>query len=37
VDEVLGNQDVVIKALGPQLSRLPGLVAITALASGAVT
>ena len=36
VDEVLGNQEVVVKALGPQLSRLPGLVAITALASGAV-
>jgi chemosensory pili system protein ChpA (sensor histidine kinase/response regulator) len=37
VDEVLGNQEVVIKPLGPQLARLPGLVAITALASGAVT
>ncbi|RRD57767.1 response regulator [Comamonadaceae bacterium OH2545_COT-014] len=36
VDEVLGNQEVVVKNLGPQLSRLPGLVAITALASGAV-
>ncbi|WOP16253.1 Hpt domain-containing protein [Ottowia sp. SB7-C50] len=36
VDEVLGNQEVVVKSLGPQLSRLPGLVAITALASGAV-
>ena len=36
VDEVLGNQEVVVKALGPQLSRLPGLAAITALASGAV-
>ena len=36
VDEVLGNQEVVVKALGPQLSRLPGLVAITALAWGAV-
>ena len=36
VDEVLGNQEVVVKALGPQLARLPGLVAITALASGAV-
>ncbi|MDO5289269.1 MAG: Hpt domain-containing protein [Pseudomonadota bacterium] len=36
VDEVLGNQEVVVKALGSQLSRLPGLVAITALASGAV-
>jgi chemosensory pili system protein ChpA (sensor histidine kinase/response regulator) len=36
VDEVLGNQEVVVKALGPQLARLPGLVAMTALASGAV-
>ncbi len=36
VDEVLGNQEVVVKHLGPQLSRLPGLVGITLLASGAV-
>ena len=25
VDEVLGNREVVVKNLGPQLSRLPGL------------
>jgi chemosensory pili system protein ChpA (sensor histidine kinase/response regulator) len=36
VDEVLGNQEVVVKNLGPQLSRLPGLAAMTVLASGAV-
>lgn len=36
VDEVIGNQEVVVKKLGPQLSRLPGLVAVTALASGVV-
>ena len=36
VDEVLGQQEVVVKNLGPQLVRLPGLVAVTALASGAV-
>jgi chemosensory pili system protein ChpA (sensor histidine kinase/response regulator) len=36
VDEVLGQQEVVVKSLGPQLARLPGLAAITALASGAV-
>ena len=36
VDEVLGNQEVVVKALGSQLSTLPGLVAITTLASGDV-
>ena len=36
VDEVLGNQEVVVKNLGPQLSRLPGLVGVTLLAAGAV-
>jgi chemosensory pili system protein ChpA (sensor histidine kinase/response regulator) len=36
VDEVLGNQEVVVKNLGPQLSRVPGLAGITLLASGAV-
>jgi chemosensory pili system protein ChpA (sensor histidine kinase/response regulator) len=36
VDEVLGNQEVVVKHLGPQLSRLPGLAGITLLASGEV-
>ena len=36
VDEVLGNQEAIVKNLGPQLSRLPGLVGMTLLASGAV-
>jgi len=36
VDEVLGNQEVVVKNLGHQLSRLPGLVGMSMLASGAV-
>lgn len=36
VDEVLGNQEVVVKNLGPQLSRLPGLAGMTLLASGSV-
>ncbi len=36
VDEVLGNQEVVVKHLGPQLSRMPGLVGMSVLASGAV-
>jgi chemosensory pili system protein ChpA (sensor histidine kinase/response regulator) len=36
VDEVLGNQEVVVKNLGPQLSRLPGLAGVTLLASGEV-
>ncbi len=36
VDEVLGNQEVVVKNLGPQLSRLPGVSGMSVLASGAV-
>jgi chemosensory pili system protein ChpA (sensor histidine kinase/response regulator) len=36
VDEVLGNQEVVVKNLGPQLARLPGMAGMTVLASGAV-
>ena len=36
VDEVLGNHEVVVKNLGAQLSRLPGLAGITLLASGEV-
>jgi chemosensory pili system protein ChpA (sensor histidine kinase/response regulator) len=35
VDDVLGNQEVVVKNLGPQLSRMPGLAGMTMLASGA--
>ncbi len=36
IDEVLGNREVVVKNLGPQLSRLPGLAGMSVLASGAV-
>ena len=36
VDEVLGTREVVVKNLGPQLSRLPGLAGMSVLASGAV-
>ncbi len=36
VDQVLGNQEVVVKNVGPQLARLPGLVGVTLLPSGAV-
>ncbi len=36
VDEVLGNQEVVVKNLGPQLVRVPGMAGISLLASGAV-
>jgi chemosensory pili system protein ChpA (sensor histidine kinase/response regulator) len=35
VDEVTGNQEVVVKNVGPQLARVPGLVGVTLLASGA--
>jgi chemosensory pili system protein ChpA (sensor histidine kinase/response regulator) len=35
VDEVIGNQELVVKNLGPQLSILPGLTGISALDSGA--
>lgn len=35
VDEVLGAQEVVVKNLGAQLARLPGLVGVTLLVSGA--
>jgi chemosensory pili system protein ChpA (sensor histidine kinase/response regulator) len=36
VDEILGNREVVVKNLGPQLARLPGLAGMSVLASGAV-
>ncbi len=36
VDEVIGNQEVVIKNLGPQLIHVPGLAGISLLASGEV-
>ena len=36
VDEVLGNQEVVVKHLGPQVARLPGLTGMSVLPSGAV-
>jgi chemosensory pili system protein ChpA (sensor histidine kinase/response regulator) len=36
VDEVVGNQEVVVKNVGPQLSRLPGLAGVTLLPSGQV-
>jgi chemosensory pili system protein ChpA (sensor histidine kinase/response regulator) len=36
VDEVLGNREVVVKNLGPQLAQLPGLAGVSVLASGAV-
>lgn len=36
VDEVLGSREVMVKNVGPQLSRLPGLAGMTLLPSGAV-
>jgi chemosensory pili system protein ChpA (sensor histidine kinase/response regulator) len=36
VDETLGQQEAVIRHLGPQLSRVPGLVGMSMLASGSV-
>ncbi|MFO1341447.1 MAG: response regulator, partial [Burkholderiaceae bacterium] len=34
VSQVLGNQEVVVKNLGPQLARLPGLAGMSLLANG---
>ena len=36
VDEVVGNQEVVVKNLGAQLNKVPGLAGISLLASGEV-
>ncbi len=36
VDQVVGNQEVVVKNLGPQLARLPGLAGMSLLPSGEV-
>ncbi len=36
VDEVFGNKEVVVKSLGSQLARLPGLAGMAILVSGAV-
>jgi chemosensory pili system protein ChpA (sensor histidine kinase/response regulator) len=36
VDEVLPNQEVVVKNVGPQLARLPGLAGVTLLPSGQI-
>ncbi len=37
VDEVVGNTEVVVKNVGAQLSRLPGLAGVTLLPSGVVS
>ena len=36
VDELLGNQEAVVKNIGPQLARLSGIAGATVLGNGAV-
>jgi chemosensory pili system protein ChpA (sensor histidine kinase/response regulator) len=36
VDEVLGNREVVVKNIGPQLARMPGIAGATVLGSGEI-
>jgi chemosensory pili system protein ChpA (sensor histidine kinase/response regulator) len=36
VDELLGNQEIVVKAIGPQLARVPGVAGATVLADGRI-
>ncbi|MGE5028193.1 MAG: response regulator, partial [Betaproteobacteria bacterium] len=36
VDEILGNQEVVVKNIGPQLARIPGIAGATVLGNGRV-
>jgi chemosensory pili system protein ChpA (sensor histidine kinase/response regulator) len=36
VDEVLGNREVVVKNIGPQLSKLPGIAGATVLGTGEI-
>ncbi len=36
VDEILGNREVVVKTIGPQLARLPGVSGATVLGNGQV-
>lgn len=36
VDELVGNQEIVVKNIGPQLSRVPGVSGATVLADGSI-
>ena len=36
VDELIGNREIVVKYIGPQLSRIPGVSGATVLADGAI-
>ncbi len=36
VDEIIGNQEVVMKAIGPQLARVPGMIGATVMGDGKI-
>lgn len=36
VDEIISNQEVVMKAIGPQLARVPGMVGATVMGDGSI-
>jgi chemosensory pili system protein ChpA (sensor histidine kinase/response regulator) len=36
VDELVGNQEIVVKSIGPQLARVPGVAGATVLADGTI-
>ena len=36
VDRLVGNQEIVVKSIGPQLARVPGVVGATVLADGSI-
>src|SRR5258708_2119858 len=36
VDELIGNQEIVVKSINPQLARLPGVAGATVLADGSI-
>src|SRR5207344_400039 len=36
VDELVGNQEIVVKSIGPQLARVPGVSGATVLADGRI-
>jgi chemosensory pili system protein ChpA (sensor histidine kinase/response regulator) len=36
VDELIGNEEIVVKNIGPQLARLPGVAGATVLADGSI-
>jgi chemosensory pili system protein ChpA (sensor histidine kinase/response regulator) len=36
VDEILGNQEVVMKPIGPQLARVPGMIGATVMGDGSI-